>query len=71
MNKTPTKALPSHDAAQAETRPFRVEFSVFGADATPKWRRAIVSSAVVHARDADHARELAGFGDATRSVTPA
>lgn len=50
---------------------FRVEFSIYGANPTPAWRKAIVSSVVVYAADATQAREIAGYGDATRSVVPA
>ena len=48
-------------------RPYRVEFSIFGADSG--WRRAIVSAVTVNASSVEGARELAGYGDATWSVT--
>jgi hypothetical protein len=53
------------------TNTYRVEFSIFGADATPAWKRAIVSAVTVEATSPEEARELAGYGDATWSVTVA
>lgn len=51
------------------THTYRVEFSIYGANPTPAWRRAVVSAVTVEAATAKEARELAGYGAATRSVT--
>lgn len=48
---------------------YRVEFSIFGADVVPTWKRAVVSAVNVEADSAETAREVAGFGDATWSVS--
>jgi hypothetical protein len=54
-------------AAQT-TATFRVEFSIYGADASPAWMRAIVSAVNVEATSPEEARKVAGFGDATWAV---
>lgn len=48
---------------------YRVEFSIFGANPTPAWKRSIVSAVTVEADSPESAREVAGYGDATYSVS--
>lgn len=48
---------------------YRVEFSIYGADATPSWKRSIVSAVAVRASSPEEAKRIAGYGDATWSVS--
>ena len=71
MTVTAPVTVGGKTTAASTATAFRVEFSIYGANPTPAWRKAIVSSVVVYAADATQAREIAGYGDATRSVVPA